>query len=205
MPSHMSDDHARRCTAHNKKTGERCANWAAKGGNVCRFHGGNAPHVKAARQRRVEEAKLTAAAVTLGLPLEIDPAEALLQAVWEAAGNVAFYRELVQHLEHRWDEMNKARENGKRPLLEPDLFGVPAIHVVVGLYDQERDRLARYAKAAVDAGIAERRVQIAEQQGEQIANVFVLVLEDPRVKLTPAQQTSLRLVAAEKLRELPAS
>ena len=35
------------CTAHRKKDGERCKNAAIRGSNVCGYHGGNAPAVKA--------------------------------------------------------------------------------------------------------------------------------------------------------------
>ncbi|WP_133055438.1 hypothetical protein [Mycolicibacterium elephantis] len=46
---------ARRCRGH-KKTGVRCGNFAIQGATVCRFHGGAAPHVKAAARARLENA-----------------------------------------------------------------------------------------------------------------------------------------------------
>jgi hypothetical protein len=41
-----------RCTAH-RRDGEPCQRWAIEGGNVCPAHGGSAPHVRAAAQRRM--------------------------------------------------------------------------------------------------------------------------------------------------------
>ena len=35
----------RKCTATNRR-GERCGNYAIRGGNVCKFHGGGAPQVR---------------------------------------------------------------------------------------------------------------------------------------------------------------
>jgi hypothetical protein len=47
----------RKCTAHTSGLhGEKrpCRNWAIKGGRVCKFHGGSAPQVKKAAQRRLD-------------------------------------------------------------------------------------------------------------------------------------------------------
>lgn len=50
----MTEPQRRKCSAHNKQTGDPCGNWAIKGGTVCRYHGGSAPQVKAAAARRWE-------------------------------------------------------------------------------------------------------------------------------------------------------
>ena len=58
------------CTAMSKQSGERCKSSAIPGGAVCLIHGGSAPAVKLAAQRRLLEM--------------IDPAfDALLRAVEE--------------------------------------------------------------------------------------------------------------------------
>lgn len=44
------------CTAHNRQ-GERCRRTAIPGGTVCRYHGGNAPQVKAKAVDRIREAR----------------------------------------------------------------------------------------------------------------------------------------------------
>lgn len=46
-----------RCTATSKQRGEQCKQPAIHGGTVCRFHGGAAPQVIAAAERRLEELK----------------------------------------------------------------------------------------------------------------------------------------------------
>jgi hypothetical protein len=47
---------AHRCTATAKASGEQCLRPAIPGGSVCRKHGGGAPQVKAAADRRILEA-----------------------------------------------------------------------------------------------------------------------------------------------------
>lgn len=44
------------CTAHNRQ-GERCKRTAIPGGTVCRYHGGNAPQVRAKAVDRIKEAR----------------------------------------------------------------------------------------------------------------------------------------------------
>jgi len=48
---------ARKCRAHTSGlhgAKRPCRNWAIKGGTVCPYHGGKAPQVKAAAQRRLQ-------------------------------------------------------------------------------------------------------------------------------------------------------
>lgn len=44
---------AQKCTAH-RTDGQPCNAWAITGGNVCVYHGGKAPQVRAAARRRLE-------------------------------------------------------------------------------------------------------------------------------------------------------
>lgn len=46
---------SQQCTATAKSTGERCKNAAIPGGNVCRFHGGEAQQVKKKASERLDE------------------------------------------------------------------------------------------------------------------------------------------------------
>jgi hypothetical protein len=44
-----------KCTAHSSRTGEPCKQWPVKGATVCKWHGGGAPQVRAAAERRLQE------------------------------------------------------------------------------------------------------------------------------------------------------
>jgi hypothetical protein len=53
-----------------------------------------------------------------------------------------------------------------------------AVNVWVKLYQEERDRLVRVAKAAIDAVVEERQVRLAEGQAQQLARVIRTILTD---------------------------
>ncbi len=55
---HRSPPSGRRCRATSKRSGERCRRLAIPGGAVCVMHGGAAPQVAAAAQRRLSSAAL---------------------------------------------------------------------------------------------------------------------------------------------------
>ena len=73
-----------RCTAR-KRNGEPCKAMAARGANVCRVHGGSAPQVKAAAQRRLQNAADVLVERLLGFALDGQAPDAFaLQAVRDA-------------------------------------------------------------------------------------------------------------------------
>ena len=177
----------RRCTARSSRTGERCKRWAAKGATVCPTHGGRAPQVKAAAKRRRDEATAIAALATYGLPITIDPAQALLDEVHRTAGHVAWLAQLVADLDKA--DLTQRAENG-----------AVAPSVWVDLYQRERAHLTRVAKSAVDAGIAERQVKLAEQQGALLAGAVQRILD--ALDLTPEQRARVPEVVPAVFRQI---
>lgn len=65
---HGSGNHARRCSARSKRSGEGCKRAPIAGGTVCTMHGGAAPQVRAAAQRRLQDQAARVACWELGLP-----------------------------------------------------------------------------------------------------------------------------------------
>ena len=53
-------------------------------------------------------------------------------------------------------------------------------------WNDERDRLAKTAKLAVDAGVAEKQIRLVEQAGPDIARLIEGILFD--LRLTKAQE-----------------
>jgi hypothetical protein len=147
---------------------------------VCRLHGGATARSLAAAKRRIALRKVTD---MLGVPIEIDPAEALIEQVHLAAGNEFFLRHQVQLLQD---------EGADR------MLGLDGVDVRVKLWNDERERLARMSKLAVDAGIAERQVRIKEAEGAAIAAMLVLLLDHPKLALSG--QLLLEQLAAKRPR-----
>jgi hypothetical protein len=113
-----------------------------------------------ARIRALEEAEQFGGAIDVG------PIELLLGMVHRAAGVVAWLRLKVEALGP--DELV---ENGR-----PSVW--------VALEAEWLDRAARTAKMALDAGVAERQIRIAERTGAKIAAALEEAVEP--LELAPA-------------------
>ncbi|HTZ63512.1 MAG TPA: hypothetical protein VMB51_05355 [Solirubrobacteraceae bacterium] len=175
----------------SKQTGKPCgrpAGWGTEhagkgrrpGTGKCRFHFGTTE----VENEKAREARALEACETLGIPHDgITPEQALLAELWECLGNIDFYRRQVQRLP---------------PAPEPDTFtpgndgekgtwergatgiygrtyhqsGIPTgeakPHVLVVLYERERDRLRAIAESMLRAGVEERRVQLAEADAAMV-------------------------------------
>lgn len=177
----------RRCTARSNRSGERCKKAACKGATVCATHGGRAPQVKAAAKRRQDEEKAAKAVATYGLPREISPDAALLEEVWRTAGHVQWLSELVQLA-----DPGSLTQRGEQ--------GVVVESVWVKLYRDERAHLVAVSKAAIHAGIAERQVRVAEQQGALLAGAVNRILDG--LNLTKQQRALVPQVVPAALREI---
>lgn len=176
---------------HTNAFGEPCKNWPIKGGTVCRNHGGSAPQVRAAANRRLKEWAAQQAVITYGLPRDIDPHSALLEELHRTAGHVSWLAALVAELE--------ATE-----LKQLDTTGMfERASVWLEIYERERTHYARVAKAAIDAGIEERRVRLAEAHGEQLGQVIRAILGDVFILLAKiVALLAAAGVAAEILRQV---
>ena len=163
--------------------------------------------------RRLEMAAAQSACDRLGIQVDTDPGEALIEAVREAAGNVEFYRGLVAELPiHPEDDVREVNDDGE-PFWERGEAGVygrtyhqsgiptgeAKPHILVVLYNQERDRLVAYAKEALAAGVEERRIRLAESDARTLfAGVGKAMAA---ANLTPEQIETFRSVLAQSLRE----
>lgn len=182
-----------------------CKNHPRQGATVCGYHGGNTPQARAAAQARLAEQEATRQVKTLGLPIDISPTDALLREVQWTAGHVEWLRGKVQELEEQVthytapegeeDEAqffskhpNHARHglvwgktkivdkgSGPAPGTDTTESATPSIWYV--LYGQERDRLIAVCSAALRAGVEERKVRLAESQGDLVVTVIRRILD----------------------------
>jgi len=150
---------------------------------VCAFHGGSAPQVRRAADRRVAQAKAGAFLAGLGIDLEDrDPHQELSRQLSLSAAVAERVQELVAELE----DIDQAGE----------------VHPLVKVWAEERDRVAKMAKMAVAAGVKERAAQLSEEQGHLLAEVSMKAIDDPSCALSEDQKLRLRMAMARELRTL---
>jgi hypothetical protein len=198
-------DAERRCTATNRQ-GNPCGRAAIAGGSVCSRHGGGSPQAKAAAGRRLAIVAAREAVATFGLPIDVDPTEALLAEVQRTAGHVAWLGAKVSQLDPEDLVWGKASHtSGKMAVGVADYTEERAmVSIWYELYLSERKHLAAVATAAIRAGCEQRRVQLAEAQGQLLADVIRRVLDDDELGLDPARRAIADGVARRHLLALTA-
>jgi hypothetical protein len=165
-----------------KKNGKLCRKFAGEGTDHlgwgrCKYHLGNTPAHK--KHAIAQEAKRRA--VAFGEPVDIDAGTALIAVLQLSAGHLAWLRYSLSF------EDDKTSHNAQ---------------VLLRMYDDERDRVARIAKAALDAGVAERQVRLAERVGAELAEVLGAVFDDAALALTQKQRARLPEVLRRHLTAL---
>jgi len=132
----------------------------------------------------------------LGKPKPTDPHMALLEEVQRSAGMVEWLRETIAQ---RAEVLEKAKEANPSAddidvrlgadgvLIQYTLKDGAKPSAWMQLYNEERAHLIRACTAAIKSGVAERRVRIAEQQGQLIVAMFQAFIHDPELGLTPDQ------------------
>ena len=190
-----------RCKA-KRRDGSPCGSWAVKGLEVCRMHGAGSPQSKAKRERYLAEQAAARQVHRLAQPIDTDPAQALLDLVSSAAGEVAYWRARVDEIQDR-DE--KRLTSGLTKITEgKDRGGVTTLRTVetvaaieYRMWVDAQERLARYATAALRAGVEERRVRIAEDLGSHMVGLIRRILD--RLDLQAWQEELASTVVPEEL------
>jgi len=140
------------------------------------------------------------AVATYGLPREVDPAVALLEEVHRTAGHVAWLQEKVREFDEDdlvWGVVEEV-DKGSGEFTGTDVTKASKPNVWLDLYRSERKHLTDVCKTALAAGIAERQVRLAEQQGALIGSVIQRILDD--LGLTAEQRALVPSVVPRHLR-----
>ncbi len=180
----MTDDPPR-CTAKSTRSGERCRNRPMAGATVCSTHGGLAPQVRAAAQRRLLAAavKGDAAAVLAheGLTGITDPVEQLSLLAAEI-------RAFLDSLGQRVNALDSVRyQGGQGEQLRAELQ----------LFERAQDRLIRVLDALAKLDLEGKRQAARERYAAEIVGLLQSVLED--LALSQAQWALLPQVMARRL------
>ena len=146
----------------------------------CSSHGGRSEDgIRLATHERAREL-----GEFYGLPKDVHPGDVLLIETRRTAGHVEFLRDLIGKLE------NEDAEAGPSEVLKEWL----------GIYHFERTHLTKTAKMALDAGVQERMVSLAEAQGAMVADAIERILT--QLQLTDQQRRLVPLVVPTILRQM---
>lgn len=186
-----------------KRQGEgdctRPAGWGTDhpGLGACKLHGGATPNHKTAAVTTQARRDV----VLFGGRRDIHPADALLELVQWTAGEVDYWRQRVRLLDEQaltWG-VTRVKEGGD----DRGTTEEAKPNVAYAMLVDASNRLERYSASALKAGVDERRVKIAEQQGTLLQGVLVAVLGELGHDVAPgsvAAQVILRHMAP--LREM---
>jgi hypothetical protein len=173
-----------RCGAKASSTGKPCtrtAGWGTGHNRTgrCKFHGGASP------QAELSGAVLLARreATVMGAPLDVEPHVAILECIRIAAGEVRYASDQIAQLTPNdavgalVTTIDRESHSGNAGGSETRT-GPPALHIWIIARHQAMDRLVDYSKVAIAAGIEERRVKLAEQQGALLAQAIRGILAE---------------------------
>lgn len=195
----------RYCAATKAVDGKPCGKAPIKGDVVCRYHGGGTAVARRRQEVETQVQKTVKALHELGVAVvQRDPREILLEQVYSSAAMADALAGLVRDLEQKHLDGIGAldyvpTDDGVVPV--PDRDGSIA-EARMTLYAQWVDRAARVAKMALDAGIEERLVRLAEGQATLIVQTLRNVLA--QLDLTPEQLAKAQTLAASEFRLLAA-
>ncbi|MBG6085827.1 HGGxSTG domain-containing protein [Zhihengliuella flava] len=188
-----------------KRNDDPCGAPPIKGGTRCGKHGGRSPQVMRKAEKNLAEQDLAKQVRTLGIQdkyPDVDPGQALLREIQITHAHVEWLRGKVEELTPRelvWGETQHKAGIGKEgPIDEMTSEAKPSVWYE--LYERERERLVKFSAIALKAGIEERRVRLAEQQGELVAGVLKRILDG--LNLTPEQWELTQTIVPTELRAL---
>ena len=188
------------CAGHSGSRTERrpCMRKPMNGMNRCYRHGG---HVKLMRAQA--EARMLALDLSYGDPIQISPTAALLGELYRTQGHVNWLSQKIREMQPDdlvWGTVSELVRpiKGEKGAEDPDELVTETrkaaqLNEWMKLYHIERKMLVTVTKTCIDAGIAERQMQVIEAQAVVLAQVIQVVLTDARlgVAVPPATQAAV--------------
>lgn len=180
-PMPRFDDPIRPTCGFPKRSGGICKAYAGRGTDhpgygYCKSHMGNTKihRVRAAMMEASHEARV------MGLPIDIDPMEGLLLVIKITAGEIAYTTDRIAELTPKKAVVRHKKIVSRASDMESYEEVETSTEVSLNIWIQARqaamDRFAKFCKMAIDAGVAERQVKVAEGIGQVMGRVLSGVL-----------------------------
>jgi hypothetical protein len=149
-----------------------------------------ASQLQAAKRHAYEQASF------FGKRTDADPHTTIMEEISRTAS-------VVEWLEQQMRAERQAGINDKDIMQSYSLKTGFQASVWMQLYQEERKHLVTTCLAAIKAGIAERKVQIAEQQGRLIVAMMMAFIHDKELGLTPDQVLRAPAIIRRHMLSLP--
>lgn len=191
------------------RTGEHCSQAAGfqtdhAGFGQCRLHGGITPAGKKSAARQAGRELIQQ--VKFGGDLKITNVTAEQALIEEVRRSTAMVRWLEERIGAWQYDIDPQAELGGLPRMMGETWKgnsqLTDQHAWLICYREERAHAAKVAKMAIDAGIAERMVRIAEDQGIMLGTAIKAVLD--ALNLTPRQAKEVPKIVPGILRSISA-
>lgn len=174
-----------------KRSGGHCKAYAGRGTDhpgygYCKSHMGNTKihRVRAAMMEASYEARV------MGLPIDIDPMEGLLLVIRITAGEVAYCTDRISELAPKKAIVRHkkivSRASDMESYEEVETSTEVTLNIWIVTRQAAMDRFAKFCKMAIDAGVSERQVAVAEGIGQAMGHLISGVLGE--LGLTDAQK-----------------
>jgi len=185
----------RRCSATSKRTGRPCGQWAARGALVCKWHGANAPQVRAAADRRAVLAEVEAVARRV---IDSPGAEGIgdpVIALSRLAGRLTAAADAIGALVN-------ARDRIAAPGPGMGLAVHPEITVWLQVLGELRAVLSVLGRLNLDAHV----IRVTEVQAAAVAGAFTVIEDEVtrRWGLDQARRAELHEIETAALAQLDA-
>lgn len=224
--AHRSPSGMPQCIAHlRNQGGRRCRRPPSRGATVCSLHGGSTPQlldkIEKARFMEARQGEIAQLLDACDLP-DQHPIEGLLQVVRYSGQMYRMLEGLVGDLktDPTRDLAIVGMTDDGEPVYQPvygddglwgiDHNGDKVPHVLLQLYEKWTGIYSRSCKMALDAGIDERRVQLAEQTTETMYNAVtramatIALAPELRDAFVKALAGELRTVGVDRALEMTA-
>lgn len=181
----------KRCGAH-RSNGEPCKRPPMRGGKVCSSHGGQAPAVKAAAQRRLAEAEATRAVARMT----------------DARGPLSLpdvYRELLSTAGAAvaWQSVLRERVEDLSDYSSTSGMGAEQVRADVVLFERAMDRTAKVLELVARLDLDTRLSNISNRDAEILTSVARQAMIS--AELSPAQTETFNAAMADGLRRVSES
>lgn len=157
---------------------------------MCPSHGGSAPAVKSAAQRRLKTQQAEADARAVLAHEGITPITSPLEELGRLTSEVLAFKDALA----QWVNAIQGE------LSQPNSLGTEQLRAEVELYERALDRSGRFLDLLARNGFEEQRLRLAESQA--VAVVAALTRTLAGLGLNAQQQEQARVCLADELRAL---